>query len=145
MTQQHATEEAAKPAEATFFDLMGGAPVIASIVDRFYDLMETDTAYAELRALHAGDLAPMRKSLAGFLAAWTGGPTTWFEERPGTCIMSAHARISIDAATSGQWVEAMRRAIDGEAGLDPRLAEAMRTALSRMARGMINRCEPAAA
>ena len=55
--------------QATPFDLIGGHPAIQRIVERFYDLMEQDPAYAELRALHAPDLSPMRRSLALFLAA----------------------------------------------------------------------------
>ena len=85
---------------ATPYDLIGGAPVIRRIVDRFYDLMDQDPAYAELRALHAPDLGPMRHSLSGFLNAWAGGPRDWFEENPGKCMMSAHKGIAIAPATA---------------------------------------------
>jgi len=115
--------------------MIGGADTIRSIVNRFYDLMDTDPAYARLRALHAPDLGPMRASLADFLMAWSGGPRHWFEQRPGACVMSAHRSIAVDIATRDQWVEAMRRAIDEH--LEPGLGGSMIEALGRMATAMV--------
>jgi hemoglobin len=122
-------------APTTPYEMIGGAPVIQSIVDRFYDLMESDPAYAELRAMHKADLAPMRASLAEFLMAWSGGPRIWFEKRPGACVMSAHAKLAIDHPTSEQWIDAMRRAV--EEHLEPQFARSMIEALSHMARAMV--------
>ena len=121
---------------STPFDRMGGKPVIAEIVDRFYDLMESDAAYAELRAMHAPDLAKMRHSLAGFLAAWSGGPRDWFQDNPGKCMMSMHKPFVISKAVAGQWSDAMKRAI-GDAGIENAyLAKAMGGVLEEMAQGM---------
>lgn len=117
------------------FDRVGGPVAVRRFVDRFYDLMDSDPAYGALRALHAGDLGPMRESLAGFLAGWLGGPRDWFIQRPGVCMMSAHARIPITPETARQWVEAMGRALD-EASLDPALTAQIKTAFGRMAQGM---------
>ena len=94
----------------TPFELLGGAEVIRTVVDRFYDLMDSEPAYAELRAIHAADLTPMRSSLAGFLTGWAGGPRDWFEANPGKCMMSMHAGFPITRETAQQWVEAMARA-----------------------------------
>ncbi len=66
-----------------------------AIVDRFYDLMDNDPAYAELRAMHAPDLTRMRGELARFLAGWAGGPRDWFEDNPGRCMMSVHKPYAI--------------------------------------------------
>lgn len=73
------------------FERVGGHPVLQAICERFYDLMEQDPAYAELRAMHAEDLGEMRKALPQFLAGWAGGPRDWFEANPGKCMMSMHA------------------------------------------------------
>lgn len=111
--------------------------VVRQIVDLFYDIME-EPAYARLRELHARDLTPMRKSLAGFLTAWMGGPGDWFKEHPGVCMMSAHKIVPIDGETAGQWEDAMRRAIalsPVQSELGPKLADA----LGGMAQKMINR------
>ena len=121
---------------ATPYDLIGGAPVVRRIVDRFYDLMDQDPAYAELRALHAPDLGPMRHSLSGFLNAWAGGPRDWFEENPGKCMMSAHAGFAINRATAGQWSAAMRRAIADTEVQDRAIGDAMADVMERMATNM---------
>ena len=55
------------PAE-TPFDWIGGEAQVRTLVDRFYDLMEQEPAYAELRAIHADDLTDMRAQLPLFLA-----------------------------------------------------------------------------
>jgi hemoglobin len=122
----------------TPYDLAGGAERVRAFVERFYDLMDADPAYAELRALHAPDLGPMRASLAGFLSAWLGGPRDWFEQRPGVCMMSAHGKVRIDAKTARQWTEAMARAL-ADSGIDPALTERINEAFARMAQGMAAR------
>lgn len=129
------------PAEArtepdTPFYRLGGHPAMKAIVERFYDLMEQDPAYAELRAMHAGDLAPMRASLAGFLAAWAGGPRDWFEQNPGKCMMSAHKRFTIGRPVAEQWADAMKRAIDDAGIADAELSRAMAGVLADLALGM---------
>ena len=122
-------------AEPLPYDLIGGTDIVARLVDRFYDLMETDPAYAALRALHKPDLAPMRASLTGFLVAWLGGPRDWFDARPGACIMSAHSGIGINADTARQWIDAMARAM-ADSGIEPTLAQRIGDAFVQMARGM---------
>lgn len=120
-------------------DMIGGAPVFAAIANRFYDLMQLDPAYAELRAMHAADLAPLRAGLPRFLAAWAGGPRDWFEANPGKCMMSLHRDFSIDSQTAGQWADAMTRAIADVAPEPATIAQAMTDVLTRMARGMARR------
>lgn len=129
---------------ATPFDMIGGHPAIRRIVERFYDLMDQDPAYAELRALHAPDLAPMRHSLTGFLAAWAGGPRDWFEEHPGKCMMSVHKGITIAPQVAEQWAEAMNRAIAEHGPDNQMLGKEMADMLSRMALAMGQRPAPAA-
>jgi len=132
------TDQATATAErpATPYERLGGHETLRAIVDRFYDLMDEDPGYAELRALHAADLAPMRDSLTGFLAGWSGGPRDWFAG--GKCVMSAHKPVAVTAETAGQWMAAMTRAIDAVvAGRDPALAQEMVRVLDLMAKGMV--------
>ncbi|MFO1255133.1 MAG: group II truncated hemoglobin [Sphingomonadaceae bacterium] len=130
---QAATAEAATQ---TPFARVGGHPVLQAICDRFYDLMDQDPAYAELRAMHADDLGFMRAALPQFLAGWAGGPRDWFEANPGKCMMSMHAPFPIDRQTATQWAEAMTRAVADTEVADRTVADAMAEVLSRMARGM---------
>lgn len=119
----------------TPYERLGGHDTLRAIVDRFYDLMDEDPAYAELRAMHAPDLDPMRDSLTGFFAGWSGGPRDWFEG--GKCVMSLHRPLAITAETGRQWMDAMRRAIDETVGgNDPEIAKAMTDVLQQMATGM---------
>lgn len=127
----------AKPRPTTPYERLGGLPVLQAISDRFYDLMDSDPAYAELRAMHAPDLTKMRVALAQFLMGWSGGPRDWFEANPGRCMMSVHRGQTINAAVAGQWAEAMGRAVEAElAASDPLLAAEMARVLGQLARGM---------
>lgn len=127
---------AAQTEPDTPFYRLGGHATFQAICERFYDLMDGDPAYAELRAMHAADLAPMRKSLPLFLAGWAGGPRDWFDQNPGKCMMSVHKPYVISKAVAGQWAEAMRRAIADVAPEPPDMAEAMGKVLGDLALGM---------
>lgn len=128
-------ETAARPA-ASPFERLGGHETLRAICERFYDLMDSDPAYADLRAMHASDLAPMRKALPLFLAGWAGGPRDWFEQNPGRCMMSVHKPYAISHALAGQWADAMKRAIADVAPSDADIAGALAEVLSNLALGM---------
>lgn len=125
----------ADPGVQTPFELIGGAQPVRRLVERFYDLMEREPAFAALRAMHAADLAPMRDSLAGFLTGWLGGPRDWFAAHPGVCMMSAHRSLPITRETARQWIEAMGQALRDTA-VEPGLARDIREAFGRMAANM---------
>lgn len=119
------------------FDRIGGREVIARMVNRFYDLMESEPDFAELRAMHAPDLTPMRESLTDFLMAWMGGPRDWFEKRPGACIMSAHRALDgMNFAVATQWVLAMQQAAKETIPGDPDFVDSMVSAFASMSKGM---------
>lgn len=123
-------------APASPFELLGGHAGIGTIVDHFYDLMDADPAYHDLRAMHAEDLNPMRRSLSGFLTGWSGGPRDWFSENPGKCMMSVHGRMAISRAAADQWVAAMTRAIK-TSDVEADLARKLVSAFSAMAGNMV--------
>lgn len=124
------------PAASSPFVLIGGHRVLEAICERFYDLMDEDAAYAQLRALHAEDLGMMRKALPRFLAGLAGGPRDWFEANPGKCMVSLHAAFPIDRQSADQWAEAMTCAIAQTEMENRDVANAMAEVLSRMARTM---------
>lgn len=128
--------EAPPPHMQTPFDRLGGHATLRAICDRFYDLMDGDPAYAELRAIHAPDLAPMRAALPSFLAGWAGGPRDWFEANPGRCMMSVHAAFRITPVLARQWADAMKRAIADVAPADATIAAGLSDMLERLALGM---------
>jgi hemoglobin len=124
--------------KASLFERIGGEDGVRAVVERFYDLMEHEPNYAELRGMHDADLLPMRVSLTQFLSAWLGGPRTWFESRPGTCIMSMHRSMAVSKTVATQWVQAMSRAM-AEARIEPDVGTQMQQAFLRMAGAMIAR------
>lgn len=117
--------------------LIGGERVVTAIVERFYDLMDSETRYSELRAMHSDDLSPMRKSLNSFLMGWMGGPRDWWDKNPGKCMMSIHRNFKIGELEAKQWVDAMGLAID-ENNLPDDMALSLKDAFARMAKGMQN-------
>lgn len=120
----------------TPYQALGGAETFRRITDRFYDLMESEPEFAELRAMHAPDLTQMRGALASFLGGWAGGPREWFDANPGRCMFSVHGDFPISADTAGQWADAMERAI-AEADIENAdLAAQLSERLTTMARGM---------
>lgn len=131
-TEQVQAEETARK---TPYERLGGREVILAITNRFYDLMESDPAYAQLRAMHAADLGPMRESLAGFLTGWSGGPRDWFAS--GKCMMSMHRGMPIARETADQWAAAMARAIADVAPADRVMADAMAGVLEEIAGSMV--------
>lgn len=122
-------------ARKTPYERLGGREVFMAIANRFYDLMVSDPAYADLRAMHGQDLAPMRESLAGFLIGWSGGPRDWFAS--GKCMMSLHRGLPIARHTADQWAQAMARAIADVAPADKVMADAMAGVLEEIAGSMV--------
>lgn len=119
------------------FDRIGGRAPIAQMVDRFYDLMDSDPAYAELRAMHSPDLTPMRASLTDFLIAWMGGPRDWFEKRPGACIMSMHRALpDMNMRVAVQWTLAMKQAAEETVPDDREFTDSMIAAMAGMSKSM---------
>ena len=119
----------------TPYDRLGGSATIRAIACRFYDLMDADPAYAELRAMHAPDLDPMREGLAGFLIGWSGGPRDWFDQ--GKCMFSLHRPMPITQTTAQQWADAMRIAIGEVVAHDPEMVGAMAGVLEEIALSMV--------
>lgn len=124
-------------AQTTPYDMIGGAPAVRRLAERFYAIMAESPEAAAVRAMHGEDLGPIVGKLAGFLSGWMGGPRDYFmrEDRP--CVMSLHRALPITARERDEWLWCMQRALDetdvseeARAVLEPaftRIAEAMRT------------------
>lgn len=119
----------------TAYDVLGGAEAVKALTQRFYDIMDSDPAYAELRAMHGADLEPVRQAFVGFLSGWLGGPRDWLVARGGFCIMSRHASMGITRKTARQWLDAMREAMD-ELVTDAPLRTKMDEAFTKLAEAM---------
>jgi hemoglobin len=68
------TDATPAPSGPTPFERLGGEAGVRALVDRFYDLMDLEPAYAGIRALHPSSLDGSRDKLHWFLCGWLGGP-----------------------------------------------------------------------
>jgi hemoglobin len=55
------------------YELIGGAAKVSELVDRFYDLMDLEASFEELRSMHFMSLSSSREKLKLFLSGWLGG------------------------------------------------------------------------
>jgi hemoglobin len=96
------------------YDLVGGGAFFVALVDRFYDRVEADPV---LQPLYPPDTTESRRHLAGFLAQYWGGPTTYSEERGHPRLRMRHAGFTVGPAERTAWYQAMRDSVCEE-GLD---------------------------
>ena len=120
------------PVETTPFERLGGEQQVRALVDRFYDLMELEPQYTELRAAHGSTLQDARQKLFWFLCGWLGGPDHYQQRFGHPRLRQRHMPFSIGIKERDQWVACMDQAM-GECavpdGLRTRLAESfMKTA-----------------
>jgi len=115
MTQDDSTSPSA-------FDLIGGEPVIRALTDRFYDLMDLDPAYKELRAVHGSTLYDARDKLFWFLCGWMGGPQHFIERFGHPRLRARHMPFKIGILERDQWLACMDQAMgDVQANADLRV------------------------
>jgi len=98
----------------------GGEASVRALVDRFYDLMDLEPAYKELRAVHGPDLTSARDKLFWFLSGWLGGPQEYTERFGHPRLRMRHMPFAIGILERDQWLACMAQAMR-ETGLDPAL------------------------
>lgn len=113
-----------EPQASTAFDLIGGEPVLRALVDRFYDLMDLESAYAALRAAHGNTLDDARDKLFWFLCGWMGGPNHYIERFGHPRLRARHLPFKIGILERDQWLACMQQAMT-----DVQVPEPLRTRL----------------
>lgn len=106
----------------TPFEAVGGQAGVRALVDRFYDLMDLEPAYAALRKLHPADLTGSRDKLYWYLCGWLGGPQHYVERFGHPRLRARHLPFAIGVAERDAWLACMRAAMR-EVGLEPKLAQ----------------------
>lgn len=94
----------------TPFEWIGGEEAVQRLVDRFYDLMELEPAYRELRATHT-HMARARQNLFWFLCGWLGGPQHYIERFGHPRLKMRHLPFKIGVQERDQWVACMDQAM----------------------------------
>jgi hemoglobin len=123
---------------ASAFDLVGGEGAVRALVDRFYDLMDLEPAYAELRALHGNHLDRARDKLFWFLCGWLGGPQHYVERFGHPRLRARHLPFPIGILERDQWMACMQQAMR-ERALDEALAARLTEAFFGTADWMRNK------
>ena len=122
----------------TPFETMGGEPAVRTLVDRFYDLMDLEPAYAGLRALHPSTLDGSRDKLNWFLCGWLGGPDRYVERFGHPRLRARHLPYAIGIRERDQWLACMRHAMT-DCAVAPALAERLSESFFNTADWMRNR------
>lgn len=126
------------PDAVSTFDAIGGDGVVRGLVDRFYDLMELEPAYAGIRRLHPATLDGSRDKLFWFLCGWLGGPDHYVQRFGHPRLRARHLPFEIGIAERDQWMACMRQAMQ-DCGLDPAWQHKLAAAFLNTADWMRNR------
>ena len=121
----------------TFYEDIGGEQAVQRLVDCFYDLMDSNPAYADIRALHASNLRVSRAKQFAFLSGWLGGPPLYHERYGHPKLRARHLPFAIGERERDQWIACMREAMDC-AGVAPQVRDEIMPALYRVADFMRN-------
>ena len=95
----------------TPFEWIGGEARVQALTDRFYDLMDLEPAYTELRAAHGPELDSARQKLFWFLCGWLGGPDHYIERFGHPRLRARHLPFSVGVLERDQWVACMAQAM----------------------------------
>ena len=132
MTEQRAA------APATPYARIGGDAGVRALVERFYDLMDVDPAYAHVRATHGASLGSAREKLHLFLSGWLGGPPLYVEKHGHPRLRARHLPFAIGVVERDEWLACMARAL-ADTGVPDDLAQALMPAFFQTADWMRNR------
>ena len=100
-----------KPEFATPFEWIGGEDKIKAMVERFYDLMDLEPAYTDLRRAHGSELAKARQHLFWFLSGWMGGPQHYTQRFGHPRLRMRHMPFVIGIKERDQWLACMDQAM----------------------------------
>ena len=130
--------ETPPPPASTPFEQLGGEAGVRALVDRFYDLMDLEPGYAELRAAHGSTLESARDKLFWFLCGWLGGPDHYQSRFGHPRLRARHLPFAIGILERDQWVACLDQAM-GDARVAPPLRERLNESFMGTADWMRNR------
>src|SRR5687767_3471274 len=93
--------------QRTPYELMGGEPAVHALVERFYDLMELEPEFRQLRAVHGSSLEAARERLFMFLSGWLGGPPLYTDQFGHPMLRARHLPFAIGDLERDQWMACM--------------------------------------
>ena len=124
--------------QETPYQMLGGGTRVRELVDRFYDLMDSEAAFHGIRTLHQPDLAQAREKLFMFLSGWLGGPPLYEQKHGNPMLRARHLPFSIGVPERDQWMACMTRSMQ-DVGVQEPLRQALAQAFFKTADFMRNR------
>jgi hemoglobin len=126
--------------ETSLYEMLGGEQGLRSLVDRFYDAMDSSPEAARIRSFHPESLNGSREKLFMFLSGWSGGPQLYMERFGHPRLRMRHMPFQIGAIERDQWIWCMNKALD-ESQLDIRVVEYLKIRFAEVADAMRNQAE----
>ena len=108
--------------EPSLYEMLGGETGLRSLVNRFYDLVNSSPEAQNIRRLHAKSLNQSREKLFMFLSGWSGGPQLYIQQFGHPRLRMRHMPFTIGTIERNEWLWCMNKALD-ESGLDLRVVE----------------------
>ena len=124
----------------SLYELMGGEVGLRSLVNRFYDLLDSSPEAAQLRSLHPKSLKQSREKFFMFLTGWSGGPQLYVEKYGHPRLRMRHLLFSIGFIERDQWLWCMNKALD-ESQFDPHVVEYLKARFAETADFLRNKLE----
>ena len=94
------------------YEAIGGEQAVRTLVDRFYDLMDTLPAAQGIRVLHPASLTGSREKLFLFLTGWLGGPPLYVERFGHPRLRARHSPFPIAESERDQWLLCMQQSVN---------------------------------
>lgn len=123
--------------QRTLYELLDGETGVRALVDRFYDLMDLEPAFAGIRTMHPTTLDGSRDKLFWFLSGWTGGPNLFVERFGHPRLRARHLPYAIATDERDQWLRCMEMAMN-DVGIVPTLQEHLQKSFAETADWMRN-------
>lgn len=125
---------------ASVYEEIGGEAALRAVVERFYDLIETDPRGAVILGQHlrGHGIAHVREEQFAFMAGFLGGPRLYAERHGHMNLREIHDHLPIRPQEAEDWLALMDQAI-AETGLAGGVIERARPALRRAALLLVNR------
>ncbi len=126
--------------ETSIYELLGGETGLRSLVDHFYDVMDSSPEAETIRALHPESLDQSREKLFMFLSGWSGGPALYAQTYGPPRLRLRHMPFPIGKAERAQWLWCMDKAL-AETQLQPEVIEHVKKKFGEIANSMQNRVD----
>lgn len=97
---------------SNILDQIGGISTIKTLVNEFYDVMESDPLAKELRDIHPEKITSARKNFYRFLTHWLGGPEIFGEQYVNAeWLELRHRHVELSEKLVQQWLYCMETAM----------------------------------